>query len=349
MIRRKFSTDNVQKYYFHVQSYKSPAPSFPHSGLNPMDLLTDIFRQAGLRRRLLDQRHLRDATALQFPCDRSMGLHIVTQGQVYVHAPTLPRPQCLEAGDIAVMARGCLHSVSTHPDLQAVRTVALAHGWPVESVQAGSPMPQSSLISGAYQFWHHPVHPFFDEMPNWLVLRQSDGPYPSAMAHSMELLQQELALRELGSETLVYGLLDVIFVLLMREMLRRQGEAPACWSHAVQDALVGKAVQALHEDCARAWTLDSLAQHAGLSRTSLAERFRESMGNTPLNYLRTVRMQKAMAALSESERSLEQIAQEVGYTDAFSFSKVFKRTVGVAPRDFRRQDTQDKALQWRIG
>jgi len=136
--------------------------------------------------------------------------------------------------------------------------------------------------------------------------------------------------------------------LLMREMLKRQGERTSCWSHGIRDPQVMKAVQALHDDCARAWTLDTLAHHAGLSRTSLAERFRESMGNTPLNYLRTVRMQKAMAALSESERSLEQIAREVGYTDAFSFSKVFKRTVGVAPRDFRRQDTQDRTLAWRI-
>jgi transcriptional regulator GlxA family with amidase domain len=111
---------------------------------------------------------------------------------------------------------------------------------------------------------------------------------------------------------------------------------------------VQKAVQALHEDCARQWTLEALASHAGLSRTSLAERFRKTMGNTPLNYLRTVRMQKAMGALSESLRSLEQIAQEVGYQDAFSFSKVFKRTLGIAPREFRRQDAQDRTLAWRI-
>jgi transcriptional regulator GlxA family with amidase domain len=52
--------------------------------------------------------------------------------------------------------------------------------------------------------------------------------------------------------------------------------------------------------------------------------------------------------LSASERSLEQIAQEVGYQDAFSFSKVFKRTLGIAPREFRRQDTQDRTLAWRI-
>ncbi len=316
-----------------------------------MDLLTDIFRQAGLRRRLLDQRQLPDATALQFPCDRSMGVHIVMEGQVYVHAPTLPQPLCLQAGDMAVMARGCVHYLSTHEDMGTVQMLAFSESLPLPMAGAAAEAPpQNAIISGAYQFWHTPVHPFFTEMPYWLVLRAADGPYPPGMAHSMELLQQELALRELGSETLVYGLLDVIFVLLMREMLQRQSAGGAsCWSHGIRDPLVVKAVQAMHDDCARAWTLDTLAQHAGLSRTSLAERFRVSMGNTPLNYLRTVRMQKAMAALSESERSLEQIAREVGYTDAFSFSKVFKRTTGLAPRDFRRQDTQDKALAWRIG
>jgi uncharacterized membrane protein len=79
----------------------------------------------------------------------------------------------------------------------------------------------------------------------------------------------------------------------------------------------------------------------GVSRTSLAERFRDAMGDTPLNYLRTVRMQKAMRLLSETDSNLEQVSLEVGYQDAFSFSKVFKRTVGVAPKEFRRQDAAD--------
>ena len=313
-----------------------------------MDLLTDILRQAGLRRRLLDHRYLHDATALQFPCERSMGLHVVTAGEVFLHSASLSRPVRLHAGDMAVMARGCVHTVSTHEDLGAVRTVALDDAWPAVTPSTPDEASHNALISGAYQFWHTPVHPFFAEMPDWLVLTAQDGPYPPTIAHSVELLHKELALREQGSETLVYGLLDVIFVLLMREMLQRQGTGTASWGHGIQDPLVMSAVQAMHHDCARAWTLEGLAKHAGLSRTSLAERFRASMGNTPLSYLRTLRMQKAMAALSESDRSLEHIAQEVGYTDAFSFSKVFKRTVGLAPRDFRRQDTQDKSLAWRI-
>jgi len=52
--------------------------------------------------------------------------------------------------------------------------------------------------------------------------------------------------------------------------------------------------------------------------------------------------------LAETERPLDQVAEEVGYSDAFGFSKVFKREVGVSPRDFRRGDAQDRGSAWRI-
>ena len=313
-----------------------------------MDLLSDLFRQAGLRRRLLDLRHLRSKHALQFPCERSVGLHVVLQGTVYLHAPSLAKPLQLQAGDIALMARGCLHSLSSDANLENLKPVALAEAWPGTGGQAAKGKAANTVISGAYQFWHAPVHPFFAEMPDWFVLRAADNTATPALLHSLQLLQQEMSAQALGSESIVYGLLDVVFVLLMRAVVQRQGQEQPCWSQSIQDPQVQKAVQALHADCARQWTLESLARHAGLSRTSLAERFRKTMGNTPLNYLRSVRMQKAMSELSTSERSLEQIAQEVGYQDAFSFSKVFKRTLGVAPRDFRRQDAQDRTLAWRI-
>lgn len=116
----------------------------------------------------------------------------------------------------------------------------------------------------------------------------------------------------------------------------------------MHDPQIRQALVLLHDDCARTWTLGALAQQCGLSRTGLAERFRKAMNDTPLNYLRTVRIQNAMRLLSETEQTLEQVAQAVGYQDAFSFSKAFKRTVGIAPRAFRSQDTQDQAQPWRF-
>jgi hypothetical protein len=76
-----------------------------------MDILTDILRQAGLRRRLLDRTVLAPMTPARFPCDRSMGLHIVLSGQVRLQGDTLASPLSLEAGDVAWMARGCLHEL----------------------------------------------------------------------------------------------------------------------------------------------------------------------------------------------------------------------------------------------
>ena len=153
-------------------------------------------------------------------------------------------------------------------------------------------------------------------------------------------------LLRLGTPALVHGLLDVIFTYLLREMVAQQGGAS--WSHAVRDPEVRKAAVLMHSDCAHPWTLDHLAARSGLSRTTLAERFRTAMGDTPLSYLRTVRMQKAMRLLSDTSVNLEQVAKDVGYQDAFSFSKVFKRTVGVSPKEFRRRDADDMDRPWRI-
>ena len=65
-----------------------------------MDILSDILHVAGLKRRLLDLHALQPEAALRFPCDRSFGLHAVTRGQAFVHAPNLDEPLELQAGDL---------------------------------------------------------------------------------------------------------------------------------------------------------------------------------------------------------------------------------------------------------
>ncbi|MDZ5460909.1 AraC family transcriptional regulator [Azohydromonas lata] len=319
-----------------------------------MDLLSDLLRQAGLRRRLLNLRRLSPATALRFPCDRSIGLHVVRQGQVYVHAPALDEPLALQAGDIAVMARGCTHIVSTLPMLDAASVEPIECN--AEDMDGGVAAPMSAppspgattVISGAWQLWNPPVHPFFAQMPAWFVLRGEASQRFDALSLGLGLLEEELQKRGLGADTVVHALLDVVFTYALRRMVQERGAAETGWSQAVHDPHVGRALALLHADSAQPWTLQALAQRCGVSRTTLAERFRDAMGDTPLNYLRTLRMQQAMRLLTETEQHLEHIALAVGYQDAFSFSKVFKRTVGVAPRDFRRRDAQEQDHPWRF-
>lgn len=308
-----------------------------------MDLLSDILQDAGLRRRVLGLRAVPADVALRFPCDRSIGLHVVVQGPVHLHAPTLAEPLALGTGDVAFMARGCDHALSVGPRLAGLRPQTISHE--LGPVEAGS----SVVVGGAYQLWNAPLHPFFAQLPAWTVLRADARPRLGPLALAAGLMEQEIRAAEPGADTIVQALLDTVFTYALREIAAERGQAGPGWSHAVRDPQVRRALTLMHEQSAHPWTLDELAQQAGLSRTALAERFRDAMGDTPLNHLRVLRMQRAMRLLAETDHKLETIAAEVGYQDAFSFSKVFKRTLGLSPKAFRERDAADQAHPWRVG
>ena len=192
------------------------------------------------------------------------------------------------------------------------------------------------------------MHPFFAELPPWFVLPADRQSRLSPLSLTVDLLGAEARRPAMGVETVLHGLLDVAFTYLLREIVEHVDHPQAGWCHAVQDPKVRQAVALMHEAPASDWTLDELARRVGLSRTAFATKFRGAMGDTPLNHLRTIRMQRAMHLLSERNDPLETIATEIGYQDAFSFSKVFKRTVGVAPREFRRRDAAERSVPWRF-
>lgn len=310
-----------------------------------MDLLGDLFREAGLQRRLLGVHGLAPGRALRFPCDRSIGFHVVLRGSCHVHVAGRAEPLRLEAGDIALMARGCDHHVSTRRSLAGLAVTTM----PMTAAPVADDDAELQLVSGAYQLWHAPVHPLFTELPDWFVRRAARTAALDPVALTVAMLADEVRGSAMGRDSVVHALVDVLFTHLLRDAVAARGEAGAGWSHAVRDPQVRDAVAKLHADPAHPWTLETLAHAVGLSRSALAERFRSAMGEPPLSYLRTVRLQRAMRLLSESDRTLEQVAAAVGYGDAFGFSKAFKRALGESPGEFRKRDARERALPWRFG
>jgi len=325
-----------------------------------MDILSDILHVAGLRRRLLDLHALTPEVALRFPCERSFGLHAVTRGRAFVHAPNLDQPIELQAGDLVLMARGCVHLLSLDREPPARRTTVpiarfvgggLAYAAPQhmpDRAPAANPAAPTQVISAAYQLWHTPLHPFLRSLPPWFVVRGHSLPQLSAVPLTLGLLDRELGDEGLGATSATHGLLDALFAFALREIAARENPGVPGWHHAIADRPIRQVLTLMHGNLGHGWTLDELGQQVGLSRSALAERFRNAMGDTPLNHLRTLRMQKAMQLLAETRQTLEQVAQAVGYQDAFGFSKVFKRTTGQSPRQFREQDAADRQTEWRI-
>lgn len=88
------------------------------------------------------------------------------------------------------------------------------------------------------------------------------------------------------------------------------------------------------------WTLATLAQRIGLSRSAFAARFNQLVGRTPVQYLTFWRMQKARELLSETRLGTAAIAERVGYQSEAAFGKVFKKVVDTGPGAYRRDSSR---------
>lgn len=315
-----------------------------------MDLLSDIFKQADLRRRLLNQRSIYEATTLKFPCNRSIGFHVITQGEAFLHSDNSSGILALSKGDLVFMARGRDHYLSTESKLSAKDmklALSLDETFRSHAEVKKNISPLVTCVSGAYQLWNEPIHPFFKGLPDIFILKNYEIDSFGQIQSALNLLSMETANPQMGTESVVQNLLDIIFSFLLRKIVETRQEEPQTWGFAVQNESVKKAIELMHAQIDRTWTLEDLAKAVGLSRAGLAQKFKKALGDTPLHYLTVIRIQKAQALLTTTSDNLESVAEAVGYSDPFSFSKVFKRITGIPPRDFRSKDLLEKSSSYR--
>jgi len=88
-------------------------------------------------------------------------------------------------------------------------------------------------------------------------------------------------------------------------------------------------------DIARPWTIDDLAQRAGVSREHLRRLFQSHLGSSPMRHVTRMRMRQAATLLASTPTTVESAAARVGYSDPFAFSVAFKRNMRITPSDYR--------------
>jgi AraC-like DNA-binding protein len=157
-----------------------------------------------------------------------------------------------------------------------------------------------------------------------------------ALSHVLSLLRLESSDLHLGGEVARSGLAALALVHVLRAYLSTSPQ-PAGWLGALSDSKIGKALSAMHEQPGKRWTVDSLASMVAMSRTAFANRFRDRVGEAPLEYLNHWRMALARIALSDTEEPLADIAAKIGYLSDTAFSIAFKRSTGVSPGKFRAE------------
>jgi len=141
--------------------------------------------------------------------------------------------------------------------------------------------------------------------------------------------------------------LDRLLELLLVEVIRNSG-LHGCESRlgllaGLSDHRIAAALNALHADITRSWTIAQLADIAGMSRSAFAERFCRTIGLPPIDYLSQWRMAIARDMLRLGEHCLADIAFACGYQSASAFSTAFARTVGCPPSRFAAQHRSDES------
>ncbi len=130
---------------------------------------------------------------------------------------------------------------------------------------------------------------------------------------------------------MISNLADIIVIQAIRHWIDHAPEANVGWLGALKNPKIGKALAVIHAQPEKNWTVESLAQHAGMSRSGFSAKFSEIIGTSAKQYLTEWRMSLARMKILQSPVLLVDLAEELGYKSEAAFSRAYKRIFGVPP------------------
>ncbi|MGW1375502.1 AraC family transcriptional regulator [Streptomyces sp. NPDC002446] len=308
-----------------------------------MDILTEALASMRTGHPASVRTNGRAPWGLRLPPVAGAGFHVVLYGTCWLVPldDTSPHvePVPLSPGDVVFLRDGRGHILADHPATPAEepRAEQFQEGSPIGSVTLGGTGPETSLLCGNYHLDQGRPHPLVRQLPEVIHLPTRHGRHPELSA-AVQLLGSELENPRIGSDGIVPALIDSLLLYILRAWLDDQPAATAQgWAAALGDPAVAPALSAIHDAPSDAWTVETLAERAGLSRAAFARRFTSLVGEPPMAYLTRWRMTTAARLLRESDAPLTTVAARTGYGSEFAFAKAFKREYGLAPGGYRRQ------------
>jgi AraC-like DNA-binding protein len=267
---------------------------------------------------------------------------MLSRGNCWLSVEGIPKPIPLTGGDCFLLARGTSivlrDSPRTRPKWSFREIGAKANNNVAHYGGGGAP---TTIVCGSFSFDRASLKPITQLLPSFILMK-ADQARTLALHITMQALASEMAEQTPGSEVVATRLAEVLFIQVLRAHIasgpeRNRPERNKGWLRAVFDPQMGAALNAIHDRVNTPWTVESLAEVAGMSRSAFAARFKELLGQTPLQYVTEWRMQKAMQLLEQRDKKLIDVARSVGYESDAAFSKAFKRVVGANPGEYLKR------------
>lgn len=293
-----------------------------------MDVLSDVLRLMRLRASVFFHADFVGDWSVDSSGSGTPTFHLVARGGCWLHLPGDSGVISLGSGDLVMFPRDARHVISnsdTPPDIEAHSGVR----------QSGDGGAATSVICGYFAFANAHANPILDALPDVMHLRGDDADNADWLDRLIRLISAELENDYAGNAAIIDKLADVLFIQLVRSHIRRHGCHHGLLA-ALADARIDKALQVVHEQPGGAWSVETLAAQAGMSRSAFAKQFQLLMDMPPMQYVAHWRMQRAYDLLSSGNESVARVADLSGYRSEASFSKAFKQYMGVGPGAVRK-------------
>ena len=268
---------------------------------------------------------------------------ILARGNCWLSVEGVADPMPLTGGDCFLLGRDTSIVMRDNPQTRPRSTfgevAATASGNVAHYGGGGSP---TTIVCGSFSFDRASLKPLSQLLPNFILIK-SDQARTLALHNTLQALASEMAEQAPGSGVVATRLAEVLFIQILRAHIASEPERNKGWLRAVFDPQLGTALSAIHNRVNTPWTVESLAEAAGMSRSAFAARFKELLGQTPLEYVTGWRMQKAMQLLEQRDKKLIDVARLVGYESDAAFSKAFKRVVGANTGEYIQRGSKSRS------
>jgi AraC family transcriptional regulator, activator of mtrCDE len=288
------------------------------------DVLDTLLQGLRLRTTIFHRGTFCGAWALDTSGSGRAAFHLVLDGGCWLHLPSLPGPVRLGPGDLLLFPRDAPHTLASDEGVSVAANQSVS-----VPLEAQAPVPGTALICGHFEFAARGSNALLDALPDYVVFRSPASGATSWPRRILERIFEEARADQPAHAVMIERLVDLLFIEAIRDYLVSRPQSTGLFA-ALRDPQIRRALDAMHADVERAWTVEDLAATAAMSRSAFASRFQAILGRSPLSYLTAWRMQLAHDWLQDGATVLE-VALRCGYQTEAAFHRAFKREIGVTP------------------
>ncbi|WP_299692203.1 AraC family transcriptional regulator [uncultured Tateyamaria sp.] len=309
-----------------------------------LDLLSDILTNLSMRGTIYFRTSFTKPWGVAVPRYENVArFHFAHRGNCLVRVDGLETPIDLAQGDLVIIPHGAPHALFCGHDpertIMPLDTVLETSGFDGSGVLVyGGEDTQSEtqLICGHFSFDPQARHILMERLPPCIHLKNYGESAGRWMEATLRMIGEEAGGQRMGGDLIALKMSETILAQAIRTFI--EGNDASAWGlGAFADKNLSRALDAFHKAPANSWTVETLAQVAGMSRTSFAVQFQKAMGITPIDYVTKWRMEIAKKILVTPGSSLTDAAESAGYASDSAFARTFKKETAMSPAEYRKQ------------